>query len=137
MEATELRIGNYFKHNSEWSYREEHANTTLRWNETDWYALGECTICLENIESIPLTEDWVIKFDLEKREVLTEDPYREYSIRNNFDIYCYMDKSGNCLIYGECVIGEDFFITKCDTVHDFQNTFKILTGKELKLDGTT
>ena len=81
-------------------------------------------------------EEWLIKSDLEKREVLTTiDPYKEYSIRNGFDIYCYMDKSGNCMIYGECIIGEDFFITKCDTIHDFQNIHKILTGKELKQNG--
>ena len=93
----------------------------------------------EIFESIPLNEDWLIKSNLEKRQVLTIvgiSTYYEYSIRNDFDIYCYIDKSGNCSLYGECIIGEDFFIIKCDTVHEFQNIFKVLAGKELTINET-
>ena len=72
------------------------------------------------------------KCAFQERTVLTNPiAYIEYSIRNDFDIYCYMDTSGNCLIYGECISGEDFFIVKCDTVHEFQNIVRSLTGKEL------
>ena len=84
-----------------------------------------------------MNEDFLINSGLEKRKVLISiDPYNEYSIRNDFDIYCYIDRAGNCLIYGECIIGEDFFIIKCDTVHEFQNIFKVLTGKELTINET-
>ncbi|MCH8067819.1 MAG: hypothetical protein IID16_00900 [Candidatus Marinimicrobia bacterium] len=81
---------------------------------------------------IQITEDQLIKWDFEKRTVMGgTNPYTQYSIRAEFDIYCYIDPAGNCLIYGECIEGEDFFIIKCDKVHDFQNIYKILTGKEL------
>ena len=83
---------------------------------------------------IPLSEDWLIKFDLPTKKVIGgKTPYNKYSIRNQFDIYCYFDTSGNCLIYGQCYEGEDFFIIKCDTVHKFQDIYKMLTEKELKI----
>ena len=80
----------------------------------------------------PITEDYLIELKLPKKAVLTGPlPYNEYSIRNNFNIYCDMDTSGNCLFWGECIEGLDFFIIKCDTVHAFQNIYEVLTGKEL------
>lgn len=86
------------------------------------------------MKPIPLTEDRLINWDLERRTVIGgTEPYTKYSIRNGFDIYCYMDMVGNCLIYGKCITGEDFFIIKCDKVHEFQNIYKILAGKELKI----
>ena len=106
-------------------------------------------VSIKDVEPIPLTEDWLIKSNLEKRRVQETDedrfnrmkgikinsiPYNEYSIRNDFDIYCYMDQSGNCLIYGECHIGKDFFIIKCDKVYEFQNIFKVLANKELTIN---
>lgn len=82
---------------------------------------------------IPITEKWLIKSKLTPRPVLTFGPgreYIEYSIRNEFEIYCHMDKSGNCLFWGECPQGEDFFIIKCDSVHVFQNTYAVLNPHE-------
>lgn len=81
-----------------------------------------------------ITEDWLRKCGLLTRTVLTAKvPFVEYSIRNGFDIYCYMDHAGNCLFWGECIIGEDFFIVKCDKVNEFQNIYKMLVDKELKI----
>ena len=86
----------------------------------------------------PITEDYLIELKLPKRAVSTGAiPYNEYSIRNNFDIYCQMQRSGDCLFWGEHILwgehiqGEDFFIIKCDTIEVFQNIYKMLTGKEL------
>lgn len=86
----------------------------------------------------PITEYYLIELKLPKRAVLTGSiPFNEYSIRNNFNIYCYMDTSGNCLFWGEIQrrpkknIIADFFIVKCDTVQAFQNIHEALTGNKL------
>lgn len=80
-----------------------------------------------------ITEDYLKNRYFEKRTVMGgTNPYTQYSIRVDFDIYCYIDPAGNCLFWGECIVGEDFFIVKCDKVHEFQNIYKVLTGKEFK-----
>ena len=83
---------------------------------------------------IPLTEEWLKKTNLQSRTITDKDPYYQYSIRNDFEIYCFMDDVGNCLFYGEVYHDNDFFIIKCDTVHIFQNTYAVLNPhKELKI----
>ena len=123
-----LRIGNYVHcYNLEFQILTVNQGYVTHPNEQGLFHLRDC-------EPIPLTEECLIKFDLKKREVLTSpESYNEYSIRNEFEIYCHMDKSGNCLFWGGCLQGEDFFIIKCDTVHGFQNIFKVLTSKELTI----
>ncbi len=82
----------------------------------------------------PVYEEWLKKFKLPTRIVKTGSIYNEYSIRNGFEIYCYMDYAGNCLFWGSTDEGEDFFIIKCDTVHMFQNIYRILADKELEIN---
>ena len=125
MKPESLRIGMYYQNESGNIYKMDSPalidalNHWQEFNKLLWHP-------------IELTEDWLIKFNLLKRAVLTSKiPYNEYSIRDNFNIYCYMDQSGNCLFWGECNEGLDFFIVKCDTVHAFQNIYKILADKEL------
>ena len=80
----------------------------------------------------PITEDYLIELKLPKRSVQSGPlPYNEYGIREGFNIYCEMCTSGNCLFWGECNEGLDFFIVKCDTVQAFQNIYEALTDKEL------
>ena len=80
----------------------------------------------------PITEDYLIELKLPKRAVLSESiPYNEYSIRSNFNIFCFVDTAGNCLFWGECDECEDFFIIKCDSIEAFQNIVKMLTGNKL------
>ncbi|GAG52718.1 unnamed protein product, partial [marine sediment metagenome] len=74
-----------------------------------WWDLKEDTVpricdAVEIFDPIKLTEEWLIKWQLPKRErlIIGDSYYTEYSIRNEFDIYCFFDHAGNCLIYGEC-----------------------------------
>ena len=79
-----------------------------------------------------ITEDYLLSLSLPDRAVLINKiPYNEYSIRDNFNIYCHMDFSGNCLFWGECYKFPDFFIIKCDSIRAFQDIYKVLTGKDL------
>ena len=132
MKPESLRIGNY--------YNSAKFNQIVKCEMADFseiYQRAEGATPDESdiaaiFEPIPLTEEWLIKFGLPKREVITNpENYNEYSIREDFDIYCHMDRSGNCLLWGECDEGEDFFIIKYDTVHEFQNIFRDLTAKEV------
>ena len=82
-----------------------------------------------------ITEDYLVNLKLPRRVNITNPkPFNEYSIRDNFNIYCYMDTSGNCLFWGGSLVEyvhEAFLIVKCDTFFEFQNIYKMLTGKEL------
>ena len=59
MESRELRIGN-------WVNRIESTRTgerlgIVKWDEMDWYSIGECIDHLDNYEPVPLTEEWLNK----------------------------------------------------------------------------
>lgn len=55
----EIRIGNLFYYNPEcWNYIGHQGN--FIWSDRDWYAYGESTLFLEDIEPIPLTKEWLV-----------------------------------------------------------------------------
>jgi hypothetical protein len=123
MKANDLRIGNWVKHNSEWCYRGEDVYD-FQWNESDWYALGECTLFLENIEPIPLTEEWFLRFEFEKDDFCSA--YIRYTLnglviihdlKNNIFL---VDNFKNNLVY-------------LKYVHQLQNLYFALTDKELEI----
>ena len=88
-------------------------------------------IAIDKGSPIELTEEWLRdKFDLPKRKKGIYTTHFEYSIRNTFEIFCHIDGAKNCLFYGEHPSGEDFFIRKCNTVHDFQNIYAVLNTHE-------
>ena len=89
----------------------------------------------ESFEHLKLTEEWLIKFQLPKRQINPQtSTYYIYSIRDDFEIYCYMDHSGNCLFWGVNSMDDHFLIRKCDTVHDFHNIYSVLNpNEELKI----
>ena len=115
MKAIELRIGNLVSHNEEWSYHNELRTFEFQFTDSDWYALGESTLFIENIKPIPLTEEWLIKFGFEKR---------------------YED----CFEYGKFILNDEFIMMdiditiKCKHVHQLQNLYFALTGEELKIN---
>lgn len=59
----EIKIGNVFKHKKIWSYRNPEADKEFlfKWDQNDWYALGECTLQLDDIEPIEITEKILLK----------------------------------------------------------------------------
>ena len=126
----ELRIGNWVEHDDSWCYRGEDV-TVFQWETSDWYALGECTLFLESIKPIPLTEEWLVKFGFEwsvrhqaykkARFVYVIDFYKEHPQYENSA--CFLNRehrSGDCLV---CL----------EYVHQLQNLYFALTGQELTL----
>lgn len=68
IQENEIRNGNWFNHKAKWSYRNSLAIGTFKfqWESRDWYALGECTLGLDDIEPIPLTEEVLVNCGFEK-----------------------------------------------------------------------
>jgi hypothetical protein len=56
---TEIMIGGVFQHNANWCYRSpsEIKPFIFQWEARDWYALGECTMSLDDCEPIPITPE--------------------------------------------------------------------------------
>lgn len=66
LDVNVLMIGNWIKHDpSEWSYRNNDnvdlGNIYFQWEDRDWVALNECTLSIEALSAIPLTEEILLK----------------------------------------------------------------------------
>jgi|SRR5690606_10845143 len=124
MKETEIRINNWFYHKGKhWSYRNEGASNgfEFQWDSRDWYAIGECTLSLEDIEPIQLTEEWLFKFGFELKYEDEED--NSIFVKNLFEI------TKDC--FKEVFWSDATYIIK--NVHQLQNLYAVLTGEELKL----
>lgn len=134
--ANDIRINNWLHHNESWCYRER-KNPFLKgfdfqFDEQDWYAIGECTMSLDNVSGIPLTEDWLLRFGFENitltrgilyptfekkyRHVLVESSIKLQEIDTN--MWMWLVGNTNVHIY---------------EVHQLQNLYFALTGQELEL----
>ena len=113
MTATDLRLGNYVEHDDSWCYRGEDV-TEFQWSELDWYALGESTLMIEAVKPIPLTEEWLLKFDFKFKELGFENLSVSYGLTSG-DIHFVIDR----------------YYKKLDHVHQLQNLYHALTGEEL------
>lgn len=140
MKANELRIGNYVNYESE--IKQISGITS---NNDVFYVGDSAPEDLGEFESIPLTEEWLIKFGFiddnkEEREkyprVFTHKSY----VLNKFGIRYEMDKSKYTLTdsigfeLGEfSVFLNQCFVKSIRYVHQLQNLYFIITGEELTL----
>ena len=128
MEVNELRIGNWVYHNpSAWSYRNDDGvisnysgfnKDCFKWEESDWYALGESTLDISIIHPIPLTEEWLVRFGFE----LNANKYRT----NDSKLICHK-------MIDVKISGSKYNLKHIKYVHQLQNLYFALTGEELKL----
>jgi len=116
----EIMIGGCFQHNANWCHRSpsEIKPFTFQWEARDWYALGECTMSLDDCEPIPLTPEILSKLEFDggcKR--LSNRITLEWSFGSEFWI---------------CMDGDVVFtIEDTNNLHQLQNLFRSLTGEEL------
>jgi hypothetical protein len=128
MTANELRIGNYvtdglFQYSvvginfdeSIWGSIDKVVNHKKAETE-DYYKLGDYHLSIENVQPIPLTEEWLVKF---KWQLVRG---------GNYYINSYFSLSSKCLYY--C---NDFTGVTIESVHQLQNLYIALTGEELTL----
>ena len=127
MKANELRIGNWVKHPAAvWSHRTEvqgYGYVEFQWKEHDWAGIAECTINLEDVKPIPLTEEWLVKFGFDfdgycsywKSEIeLTKDTMDEhFQSFNN--------------------VGSGLCQKEIKYVNQLQNLYFAITGEELTI----
>jgi len=131
----EIRIGNWFHHTEQWSTMQ--GDNTLdsfdfKWTSSSWYQIGECLLSLEVLEPIPLTENWLLKFgfnkdykqgyvgiDVNNSDFVLTEPLVIGEWQTN---YIFQFNAGNLSKF-----------TELKYVHQLQNLFFTITGKELEL----
>lgn len=124
MKENELRIGNWV---NQVVYDYEPCNhKPIKFHESLWYRFSESIEDLSWYEPILLTEKWLIDFGFEK-----EEDTNEFTI------------SGSTLTILKLRLGVDlreryemlsrYFNPDLDYVHQLQNLYFALTGKELEL----
>ena len=127
MKVSELRIGNWCTHPaSVWSHRTEsqgYGHIEFQWEEKDWLGLAECTMSIEDVEPIPLTEEWLkrLGFEIKKGAWGTSAEIRIGRVR--YVLY----QNGNVW----SINPTDGFRVDFKYIHTVQNHYFALTGGEL------
>jgi len=123
MKANELRIGNLVQ------FSEDSTFFVVKSVEEKWLELQNeeetSWISSEEIEPVPLTEEWLLKFGFKKTEWDNSNSYLFVTPEYDYSIVVY---SNGYLEMGGMVI------RKIDYVHQLQNFIFTLTGEELTID---
>lgn len=148
VQENEIKCGNWFNHKAVWSYRNFESSSlassfNFQFESRDWYALGECTLSLEDIEPIPLTEQWLLDLGFHK------DNYGIYELVKDNKPYisgCEIELwAKHCIVgaewFWDISVGKDFGSTEnfayINYVHQLQNIAFLKTGTELIYNPTT
>ena len=124
MELKELRIGNIVWEN----YSGEMIVSELRYSTESMYLrktwlLPDGLYKVKDIEPIPLTEEWVLRFGFNKVSVDEITAYHKHDFR--------LSKTGGDGFYTATYRGE--FLVFIKKVHQLQNLYFALTGDELEI----
>lgn len=124
MKENEIRIGNWFIHNGNWSHRNDYEELKnsfyFQWENNDWYALGECTFSFDDFEPIPLTTEILEKVGFVNDELI---------INGNDNSVISRNKDNTFSLWVEGYYG----FGKCKYLHQIQNLVYSLTGRELNI----
>ena len=122
LKANELRIGNLVEINMP---------ITNKIISIDVYHISELKKNKGYFKPIPLTEEWLLKFGFEDDGVwihkiikLEHDRMLGIDLNNNHFFLSQWDKHNNF---------RDCFLVKCEFVHQLQNLFYSICGKELEI----
>jgi hypothetical protein len=131
MKTNELRIGNLVNYNNL-------ANSVRGIDETYIELFDNTYAYIDNIEPIPLTGDWLEKFGFKSIDKQSNLFYSSKLIRITLPTsrctsgVCYVSVRG-CKVFNN----ENYFRAginlKIKYVHQLQNLYFVLTGKELKI----
>lgn len=140
IKATDLRIGNLVEHEGE--FYEIHSIAKV-FPTLNTIKFGIGVIDWININPIPLTADWLIKFGFENwgEEVCNEyEKYDRWVLHNvvdgtsNFEVHIIHSNYGGVYHKEICFAIDDDerqFIHETDYVHNLQNAFHFCVGFEL------
>jgi hypothetical protein len=138
MKSTELRIGNLvypFKDTPK-KVLGVGANILVAFTDSQFL---DCEI--HQIEPIPLTEEWLVKFGFE-RVIYDSDETgygTEYELKANNDVFINYSDDFSCAIYDSKSAMKDSVgvlptWNQCKYVHGLQNLYFALTGEELTIN---
>lgn len=127
IKANELRIGNLV-----YQYRYEKAqkeNTISQIRRTKVFFINGASECFKDIDPIPLTEEWLLRFGFNSKykSVHTHWNIKSFGIEQASD----EDENGNSI-----PVRQEFyyaFTIEIKYVHQLQNLYFALTGEELTL----
>lgn len=124
IDAKDIMVGNWFQHNANWCFRspEDVKPFLFQWEERDWYALGECTMSLDDVSPIPLSPDILEKagFKYMGYGYKNLDHWRFFvSYHQGFHVCCEPEHTVP--------------LCKCEHVHQLQNLYYSLTNQELNI----
>ena len=123
MKANEIRIGNWFKFTGKELPTHILDNEIFQWDLDCWNYENEGGNLLQNIEAIPLTEEWLLKFGFKKNIVW------EYYTHLSFRSGTYFVEESEWPIYGD--FDECVYIRLPEYIHHLQNLCFALIGNEL------
>ena len=132
MKATELRIGNWFYSTAKGRNEqfEKHHFCSHNDSSVESYYIEECA------EPIPLTEEWLQRFGAKFE--LVENYYRyfilDYNVWQHYHISKAMPNMKDNLLWSFIVKnndGKSYELYSITYVHQLQNLYFALTGKEL------
>jgi hypothetical protein len=136
IKASELYIDKYY-----YQVVDEYEPCTpkiIKWNQSNWYAIGECIEFIEWFEPIPLTEEWLLKFGFKGEKGIYHILICEEDKRiNKKELRLDVDDDGwyvDIIEYDEQLDSEMYSIniSKIKHVHQLQNLYFTLTGQELE-----
>ena len=119
IDAKQIMIGNWFSHNENWNYCGHKGY--FKFSESDWYAIGECTLFLEDADYIPLSEEILLKCGFEKLA---------------FSFNCerfHMTKQDDTNKWFLAFNKNNAFICTMRYLHELQNLYYLLTKQELEI----
>lgn len=128
IQSTDLRINNWTNHKNKNGSFDLQVEEILTLGINVIYKKGVWFIRYEEIEPIPLTEEWLLKFGFEKKTFKSQP----------FGGICNFIKKYNNLIqiviifhYGVFHLENEIMDSSIKSVHQLQNLYFALTGLEL------
>ena len=131
MKAAYLRIGNLVT--DKWSVgKYPFKIVSIGKNICHYFGNQEFSAKYEDLEPIPLTEEWLLKFGFEKDEYAKDFRLGKYWVENRyFDSYEKSMFLFGCYQFNKIYITSNVDVLKY--VHELQNLYFALTGQELTI----
>lgn len=135
IDSKELRIGNLIERNHN-SHRPSFEETGKEWEPTIVngkliFLFEDNPILCSHYNYIELSEQWLLRFNF---SITTESAFWKIFSLDSFVVKQAMFSDEHGIVKGEFYFGDDINTEyNIDTVHNLQNLFQSLHGKELTL----
>lgn len=121
IKAEELKIGNLIQDLEIEPYYFEVEELRKYVGYSIWAFYRKGSVKAKEVEPIPLTEEWLVRFGFEKQMAWT---YRKHISGNNYLVYYLGEK-------GWSINNKNYSDFNCQYVHQLQNLYFALTQTEL------